>query len=90
VHAFTSSLEDGRHLRQPPPFAGTTPPGSRAVVSASAWSWEPLGGGKIVALHVGGEDRFHAAHLAQTRILPSSMIYTADFSAYRQSDGSKR
>jgi hypothetical protein len=49
-----------------------------------------LGGGKIVALHVGGEDRFHAAHLAQTRILPSSMIYTADFSAYRQSDGSKR
>ena len=45
--------------------------------------------GKVVALHVGAEDRLNAAHLAQARILPSSMIYTDDFSAYRQFDGSK-
>jgi transposase-like protein len=45
--------------------------------------------GQVVALHVGGEDRLNTAHLAQTRILPSSMIYTDDFAAYRMFDGSK-
>jgi transposase-like protein len=46
-------------------------------------------GGSVVALHVGAEDKLNAAHLAQTRILPSSMIYTDDFAAYKQFDGSK-
>ncbi len=44
-------------------------------------------GGKVVALHVAAGDMLNAAHIAQTHVLPSSMIYTDEFGIYEQFDG---
>ena len=46
-------------------------------------------GGKVVALHVDGENSASADHIANTHVLPASMIYTDHFRAY-QFDGSTR
>lgn len=46
-------------------------------------------GGKVVAMHVDGENSASADHIANTHILPASMIYTDYMRAY-QFDGSTR
>ena len=47
-----------------------------------------MAGGKVVALYVANATSANAAKIAHNHILPSSMIYTDEFSIYKQFDGS--